>query len=238
MNRSLVVVLVAGAMLAGCSSKGEAGPVGPSGPRGDQGLQGSPGQPGEPVLSAQLSVGSLHCPNGGSQFSSVSGTTFACSGADGQIGPPGVPGPSGPPGPVGPSATRVVLKTANGEVIGPVVGFSRDTRSMTVDAFVERLGMLARLFTGSGRLEACPVYFTSSDCSGPAFVIAGGFCEGGGRTYFSTTGMSAPVTYFSSWGPAGTCVLNPTGSETSAVPAQELTDPRYPYAAPLQIAFE
>jgi hypothetical protein len=65
---------------------------GPTGPRGAMGLRGSTGKTGatgktgktgasgRSVTSATLGVGNANCPNGGSSFTSASGTTFACSG--------------------------------------------------------------------------------------------------------------------------------------------------------------
>ena len=51
--------------------------------------QGAPGQEGDDgisVTSTPLGTGDANCPNGGSSFTSVSGTTFACNGANGTAG--------------------------------------------------------------------------------------------------------------------------------------------------------
>jgi hypothetical protein len=74
---------------------GPAGPAGPAGPKGDdgspgetgpQGPAGASGQNGISVTSAALAAGDPNCVHGGSSFTSASGTTFACNGADGTSG--------------------------------------------------------------------------------------------------------------------------------------------------------
>ncbi|HSB07815.1 MAG TPA: hypothetical protein VLK23_21745 [Thermodesulfobacteriota bacterium] len=62
------------------------GASGPPGAPGSAGLPGPPGPPGTrgldgiSVESASLPENDLHCPNGGSQFTSASGVTYACNG--------------------------------------------------------------------------------------------------------------------------------------------------------------
>jgi hypothetical protein len=60
--------------------EGATGPVGPTGPQGEPGLQGAPGADGVSVTSVALSAGDANCPQGGSQFTSSSGDTYACNG--------------------------------------------------------------------------------------------------------------------------------------------------------------
>jgi hypothetical protein len=57
--------------------QGEPGPSGPVGPAGANGVS---------VTSQTLSPGNTNCPNGGSRFTSASGDTYACNGADGSGG--------------------------------------------------------------------------------------------------------------------------------------------------------
>jgi hypothetical protein len=52
-----------------------------------QGPQGTPGTNGTSVTSSALNNGDPNCPNGGSSFTSASGTTYACNGAKGDTGP-------------------------------------------------------------------------------------------------------------------------------------------------------
>ena len=61
--------------------RGEKGPPGPEGPRGEKGNTGSPGEAGQSVTSQSLSVGNSNCQDGGAQFTSASGLTYACNGA-------------------------------------------------------------------------------------------------------------------------------------------------------------
>ena len=76
--------------------KGDPGPRGPQGQSGPQGRQGIPGSNGTngtnglSVTSTSLNPGDSNCANGGSSFTSASGTTYACNGA------PGAPGAAAP----------------------------------------------------------------------------------------------------------------------------------------------
>jgi hypothetical protein len=115
MKSRIILLLLAGVL--GCSSKGEAGPPGPAGQTGPRGDPGA-GTPGISVLSAPLSVGSADCPTGGSQFTSVSGATFACNGADGAPGGQGIQGLKGDKGDQGlkgdPGITPVIVPVESG----------------------------------------------------------------------------------------------------------------------------
>ncbi|MEX2646808.1 MAG: hypothetical protein WD249_11150 [Gaiellaceae bacterium] len=80
------------------SAQGLQGPQGEQGLQGEHGLQGEPGQDGQngvSVMSRQLAAGDSNCPNGGSEFTSASGVTYACNGADGQDGQNGQDGQDG-----------------------------------------------------------------------------------------------------------------------------------------------
>jgi hypothetical protein len=62
---------------------GAQGPVGKTGTTGKTGATGKTGRTGasgRSVTSATLGVGNTTCPNGGSSFTTVSGTTSACNG--------------------------------------------------------------------------------------------------------------------------------------------------------------
>jgi hypothetical protein len=62
------------------------GPAGPAGPAGADGTS---------VTSTALAAGDTNCPDGGSEFTSANGTTYACNGADGNsAGPLGQSGSS------------------------------------------------------------------------------------------------------------------------------------------------
>ena len=60
----------------------------PAGGEGRSGRRcaGGKGDDGISVTSTPLGTGDANCPNGGSSFTSVSGTTFACNGANGTSG--------------------------------------------------------------------------------------------------------------------------------------------------------
>lgn len=168
-------VVVSAAVGLGCSSDGSDGPTGPIGPTGPTGqagatgAQGISGQAGQSVISAQLAVGSIDCPTGGIQFTSVSGTTFACNGAQGPQGVQGQPGaqgvkgdqgltgaqgaqgaqgalgpvgPTGPSGPSGPLPGYVVLKTFGSwtTLSAPVAGSSVTLPELAPLAFSLNVG--------------------------------------------------------------------------------------------------
>jgi hypothetical protein len=65
-----------------------AGPAGQPGQPGQQGQQGAPGTPGANGISVTSSeeAPGPNCPDGGSKFVSVSGSTYACDGAQGPAG--------------------------------------------------------------------------------------------------------------------------------------------------------
>jgi hypothetical protein len=73
--------------LAGAA--GAAGPQGPAGPKGDAGAPGAAGEPGASgtngvsVTSKEFSGKKEKCLEGGSEFVSSSGKTFACNGKEG-----------------------------------------------------------------------------------------------------------------------------------------------------------
>lgn len=93
-------------LLAASGQQGVAGPTGPQGsigvqgPAGSQGPQGvagpagDSGLPGVSVTSLSLAPGSAACPYGGTQFTSVSGTSFACNGNPGSPSGGSCPGGS------------------------------------------------------------------------------------------------------------------------------------------------
>jgi hypothetical protein len=60
--------------------RGATGAQGPIGKTGATGKTGRTGASGRSVTSATLGVGNASCASGGSSFTTVSGTTFACNG--------------------------------------------------------------------------------------------------------------------------------------------------------------
>lgn len=76
---------------------GPAGPQGPAGPKGDTGAAGSNGTNGKDGVSVTseafpTTLEGKCAGEGGTKFTSVSGSTFACNGKDGEDGEPGEPG--------------------------------------------------------------------------------------------------------------------------------------------------
>jgi len=70
---------------AGTGTAGSAGPAGPAGPAGT----GTEGKEGKGVTSAPFTGPKGTCLEGGTAFTSASGTTYACNGEVGAQGPPG-----------------------------------------------------------------------------------------------------------------------------------------------------
>ena len=219
MKTRIAVLLVAGVL--GCTSTGDPGPQGPAGPKGDTGA----GTPGISVLSAPLTSGSLDCPNGGSQFTSVSGTTFACNGAAGAPGGQGIqglkgdkgnPGIQGQPGTPCPSAAKQVFD-ATGALVGDLAGVL-DLTGGTITS-VLRGGIIwsLNMKTGeTGSHQTASLFFESTDCTGTPYdsgfqhpqatVSPRGGPHDPGESVYRTTGPPVTVTYRSYVG-GGACTL-------------------------------
>lgn len=82
-------------------SQGPAGPAGAQGPAGAKGengtagANGTTGTNGASVTSAPLGVGNEHCKEGGNEFVSASGASYACNGKEGKVGKEGALGTAG-----------------------------------------------------------------------------------------------------------------------------------------------
>lgn len=61
--------------------RGLTGPIGQTGRTGRTGATGKTGPSGASVTAAALATGNAICPSGGSSFTSISGTTYACNGS-------------------------------------------------------------------------------------------------------------------------------------------------------------
>jgi hypothetical protein len=165
--KRMLAIAFAGALGLGCSSGGSAGaqgavgPTGPTGPTGLRGDTGSQGQPGVSVLSAQLAVGSASCPNGGGQFTSASGTTFACN---------GLPGAKGDPG----TSARTVVAKAGTTTIGPAYPLAPLSNGSNVLGVYVAPGAFVMLDPETGRSVLTGyVYFVQPECTGVAYLLAG-----------------------------------------------------------------
>jgi hypothetical protein len=246
MSKTIVALLVAGVVGLGCTSGGKDGVQGLPGPTGAIGLTGPTGPMGDTgpagvsVVSTDLPVGSMFCPNGGSWFTSNSGSTYACNGATGPTGP------TGPPGPAGSSfGKRVVVKTATGSVIGPVLGFTSGSPYIAyLSVYIEAAGVLAFLDQTTGKTWlSCDLVYESTDCTGTPYVNGNasmdGACGAAGRLI--RLGSPTPVnrTIRSDLGYGGSCtVLSAPTPSPNLYYAVEASDARYPYAAPLVISYE
>lgn len=175
----------------------------------------------------------------------VLAVALGASGAPG--GTTGSPGPQGPPGSVGPgwpAPKRLVVKTATGEVIGPVIDTDSGGRpTLRLTVYVESLGRLVKLLDpATGRSELLDVHFVAWDCSSTPMSLhdRGGVVTAAGSRLFANVRPGAVTftknAYLRS---DGQCSRHPSPASTlPGVPLQEVFDARYPYAAPLQIVYE
>ncbi len=120
-------------------------PAGPQGPKGDPGSQGEPGPQGEPGVA----------------------------GAPGEPGVSGAPDEQGPIGPQGPAGPRLIVKDANGQVIGSLVAHDANTGT---DSFTVWDSQLRRFILFHSITTAQPYFpeisgnfsWESDDCTGQA----------------------------------------------------------------------
>jgi hypothetical protein len=171
----------------------------------------------------------------------VSAAALACSngGDPGPVGPAGDTGPTGTPAP---SARQLLVKTATGEVIGPIAGgvVKGSPHVSQVAGYVLGVGRLALLDVQTGVISAnAIVVYQSADCSGPPFASGEASVEllsVNGSRLFVLTGSTPVTVNTQSTLKDGGCITLVTTS--AFYPAQELVDPRYPYAGPLQLSYE
>jgi hypothetical protein len=243
MKMQVLVLVVAGAL--GCSSKGEAGPQGPTGPTGPRGDTGA-GPPGLSVQSATLTSGSADCPTGGSQFTSASGTTFACNGSQGPQGIQGprglegIPGPSGPPG-----GTTAQVLDATG-VIGRFLAYRWDnpTGQQLVIAVEVWQGnpVVTQRFETSGALpipNSWPnLVYTQLGCQGQPYMRYPPFGPARqviGDDYYATTGTFGTIRIYSERTSPTGCTDSPGGYDNTVSPAVLVTPP--PVVGPLSVSW-
>lgn len=161
MNFRSVALAVIALLLASCT-----GDTGPTGPKGD------PGDTGTSVTAVQLEPGaSLICPDGGSEFTSASGVTHACNGAQGPQGEQGIQGEQGPQGTQGLQG----LKGDQGEQGLPGSGtvvYARSTRFVTGASGAPQLAVVDQVVAAG---EVSPLVTAAAfdfAITGPSSVLA------------------------------------------------------------------
>jgi hypothetical protein len=156
MRHSIALVLVV--VLAGCSLSS----------KGDPGPPGSPGAPGQSVVSTQLGPGSAACPNGGSQFTTTGGMTYACNGAPGAQGLKGDTGPAAPP--------QALVVDAAGTTVGELLSY-RSINSTERFVIAETWGSQRVVAERDGNGALIVIFdtprFALAGCQGSAFTSAG-----------------------------------------------------------------
>lgn len=210
MLRTIAVMAI---WVVGCAKTGAPGP------RGDRGV---PGQAG----------------------------TTGSAGEVGAAGPQGVPGQTGATGPVGvqgmagPTGPRFVLRTASGELLGPVVSYTHSHPFPIATVYVESVGQIMQIQQGTGETWlVTEIYYASIDCSGQGYAgsnsTVGQAHSTGPRLWTLTSGAGISLLYSSRVDSnTGVCSAGPASTANPVYPAQEVFDARYPYAAPLAIAYE
>jgi hypothetical protein len=136
-----------------------------------------------------------------------------------------------------------MVRTARGELLGPLAsgvtkGAAPFPGQLTV--WVESLGKLAILDyqTGTG-LSSAVIAYASGDCSGPALgagEMSLQVLAASGPRLFVLTSVTPVAASTRSALKDGACI--PLVDTGPYYPAQELSDPRYPYAGPLQVTRE
>jgi hypothetical protein len=199
--------------------------------------------PGTPDVNSLtklvLPVGELHCPTGGVQLTLNGGSVeYVCNGA---VGPQGPAGPAGNPGSAGPSAPRMIVKTATGVVLGPLIEIFADPVASSVTFFNVSVGGWIQATYLDGKVHGA-AYFLSSDCSGQAFAtvpVVGTVVGTNNRLWkvSSTVPTTGPMR---SWLSADqpSCYAGAISNSYPLFPATEVFDSRLPYAGPLVIAYE
>jgi hypothetical protein len=158
------------------------------------------------------------------------------SGPQGPPGPQGLTGPQGPVGAQGESSPRVVLKTAGGRVLGPIINVNYGSPADYAVYIVSLQRFAFVLPDGTFSMHG-GVVFESSDCTGPAyssglsvsFVLAIR-----SRLFTLTSASSVTRSVLSRLDDSG---CSATSGTVSVYPAVELFDHDYPYG-PLQTSYE
>jgi len=135
----------------------------------------------------------------------------------------------------------MLVKTATGTLVGPLIAYASTPIEETVTTFLPAPAFFVglNLETGFGRNQ-CIRMFESADCSGQAYLQGEigkrELCESGSRLWALTSFAAVPVT-IGSYFQDGVCISGINGP-ISVYTAAEVVVPGYPFAAPLQIAYE
>lgn len=169
------------------------------------------------------------------------------AGPQGPIGPQGPAGPQGIQGPPGPSgsvsARHLVARTATGHEVGPVQGVWFNGPYANLAVWSVAAGRFAFIDQGTGKLSAMTwLLYESEDCSGQPFgggnaSIAFIAATTDGRLWTASTATGTSITVRSHDDGQG-CVRETAPSTGTLVPIHRVSDPAYPYAAPLVLSYE
>ncbi len=157
------------------------GPTGPTGPAGPAGVAGATGPSGPAGItgttgpSGPAGPAGVAGPTGPSGPAGVAGPAGAtgpqgfagATGATGATGPLGLTGAAGPTGPTGPAGAGIV-KDANGNALGALVGFDFSLNNVTI----YKSGYFVTV-TVSGKFPVSQIWWTSASCGGTGYLNSG-----------------------------------------------------------------
>ncbi len=146
---------------------GPTGPTGPAGPTGATGVAGPAGATGPTGATGPAGVAGPTGATGVAGPAGVTGPTGP-AGIAGPAGPTGATGPAGvagPTGPTGPSGAGIV-KDANGNALGVLVGVARNTVTVYNSGYNVTLNY-------SGKFAVSQIWWTGGTCGGTGYLNDG-----------------------------------------------------------------
>jgi len=120
--------------------------------------------------------------------SSKSGTfdvAIGAVGAQGPTGPTGPAGPEGPQGPAGPAGSGGVVKDANGNVLGTLIGLSGNAFNAGTSVIIYKSGYFVRVGI-NGSFPVSQFWWSATNCTGTAYLNSGIGSAPFPRTYSKT----------------------------------------------------
>lgn len=149
--------------------QGETGAPGPQGPQGPAGAMGSMGEQGPAGPQGETGAAGPAGPQGPQGPQGPAGP----QGATGPSGPQGIQGPQGPQGPAGAGKFQATIDgTLSTALPRPLWAASVGTFNQDVD-FISASGYVVSIQPDGQPGGSSPVYYLSSDCSGPMLSYTG-----------------------------------------------------------------
>jgi Collagen triple helix repeat (20 copies) len=189
-------------LLAQAGATGATGDIGPTGATGSQGIQGIQGIPG--------TIG----PQGLTGATGATGATGP-QGIQGVAGATGATGSTGATGATGSSGSGPVVKDANGNEIGILVGVPSGRSEGLIQ--ILKSGYYITVAIGSGNISWTQSYWTNSNCTGTGYVNSGSGSQSPQRLQYTKSIFFSP-TNNSLYVPVGSGVT----ADAIAIPSQSI----------------